>query len=648
MATMQRQRQLFWLFFLLSTFLLRSIVFAAISPQDEFLNIYLSLQEAEQMEKKGEIAGAFQKYTECCKRLELLKKNYPEWEPGIVNFRINYSKDKLKVLAPKLGKTPDDLQKGVMTALGSSRTEPPTLESSHDVIKSLLSKHNKGSNSDEEITKLKYRINQLESELAQTKMKLEEAVTEANMLRNRLAATQKELAIFRSSNIENKITAVLQENNSLKAKLAQAEAKIRTLQAGNSEAGIAALRDQLKGVQEQLTILERENEVFRNTASALKSQLENAQQKLAESARELATAPNTESLRKENEILRGIINRQLQEQARRDSAKRLVIEELQNLKIDSKFLQKQLEFLSSPVVNLSPEEIALLKSPSQPRLNEIQQSSFEAQLTRPPEEQQQQSLAQSNDVPKTETKTETTADHIQANPVLPTENAQQVAYHFPHEGSAASTDTKTQAETPSSPNNESAAATLPAALPEDVQKLVDEASTLFSGQHYQEAAEKYRQILEKFPNSVTAWANLGVIYYQQGQLKEAENALFQALKLNPNDAFSHSILGIVYYQEGLFDNAVTELTRAIVINPNDPKTRNYLGIACSKKGWQEAAEKELRKALELDPNYGDAHFNLAVIYATQRPPAKELAKRHYQDALSLGIPKDPGLEKFLE
>lgn len=644
---MQQARQLLWLFSLLLIFGLSPQVFAVISPQDEFLNIYLALQEAEQMEKKGEAAGAFQKYSECCRRLELLKKNFPEWEPGIVNFRINYSKEKLKVLGPKLGKTPEEVQKGLSSALSSTRTEPPTLESNRDVIKSLLSRHNKGSSSEEEVTKLKYRISQLESELAQTKMKLEEAVTEANMLRNRLAATQRELAMFRSSNIESKITAVLQENNSLKAKLAQAEAKIRTLQAGNSEAGIAALRDQLKGVQEQLTILERENEVFRNTASTLKSQLEIAQQKLAESARELATAPNTESLRKENEILRGIINRQLQEQARRDSAKRLVLEELQNLKIDSKFLQKELEFLSSPVVNLSPEEMALLKSPSQPGLGEIQQSGFEAQLTKPQEEQQH-ALGQSNTTPQAESKGETTADHVQSNPALASADAQPVAYQSSHEGSAVPADSKAQTAASAATANESAASTLPATLPDDVQKLVDEASTLFSGQHYQEAAEKYRQILEKFPNSVTAWANLGVIYYQQGQLKEAENALAQALKLNPNDAFSHSILGIVYYQEGLFDNAVTELTRAIVINPNDPKTRNYLGIACSKKGWQEAAEKELRKALELDPNYGDAHFNLAVIYATQRPPAKELAKRHYQDALSLGIPKDPGLEKFLE
>ncbi len=52
--------------------------------------------------------------------------------------------------------------------------------------------------------------------------------------------------------------------------------------------------------------------------------------------------------------------------------------------------------------------------------------------------------------------------------------------------------------------------------------------------------------------------------------------------------------------------------------------------------------------MEIDPNYADPHFNLAVIYATQKPPALELARRHYKQALDLGIPKDAQLEKLLQ
>ena len=53
------------------------------------------------------------------------------------------------------------------------------------------------------------------------------------------------------------------------------------------------------------------------------------------------------------------------------------------------------------------------------------------------------------------------------------------------------------------------------------------------------------------------------------------------------------------------------------------------------------------EAIANDPGYADAHFNLAVIYATAQPPAKQQAKQHYEKALSLGASPDPTLEKLL-
>jgi Flp pilus assembly protein TadD len=159
---------------------------------------------------------------------------------------------------------------------------------------------------------------------------------------------------------------------------------------------------------------------------------------------------------------------------------------------------------------------------------------------------------------------------------------------------------------------------------------------------------KYQTILNSYPDSLYALSNIAVVRFQQGNYQEAENHLRRAIQLAPQDAFSHSILGISLYQQGKYDEAVQMLSRAVALDPNDPKTRNYLGISASQKGWQEAAEQECRKAIELDPNYGDAHFNLAVIYATQRPPALELARRHYNRAVELGIPRDQQLESMLK
>ncbi len=53
------------------------------------------------------------------------------------------------------------------------------------------------------------------------------------------------------------------------------------------------------------------------------------------------------------------------------------------------------------------------------------------------------------------------------------------------------------------------------------------------------------------------------------------------------------------------------------------------------------------EAIANNPSYADAHFNLAVIYATAQPPAKDQAKRHYAKATELGAGADASLEKLL-
>ena len=39
-------------------------------------------------------------------------------------------------------------------------------------------------------------------------------------------------------------------------------------------------------------------------------------------------------------------------------------------------------------------------------------------------------------------------------------------------------------------------------------------------------------------------------------------------------------------------------------------------------------------------------YNLAVFYLEEKPPAIELARRHYQKAIQLGVEKNPEMEKL--
>lgn len=620
-------RAIVWFLALLCLFTFRTI--AATPPQDQYLQLYLLLQDGERLENDGQKASAYTRYDEFRKRLQALKDNNPDWEPTMVNYRLKYVKEKLAQLEgakdahPAADATPASDPSATSNSAATTSTNTPS--TTPPPTPSLST--NPADDHSEDPSVLKGKIASLEKDLSETKQKLSEAMAESAQLRAKLDITEKQLAAARSGTVDEKVASLLQENNALKAQLSKAEDQIKQMQSGTGD--VAILQVQLKKVQDELALQERENQAFRQTTAELKQQLETAQKQLADASQQAGSAQNPGSFSRENEILRGIINRQLQEQARRDAAKRLAAEELDNLKIKSEVLRQQIDILGSPLVALSAEELALLRGPGTE--NVISPSnSFSAPLATnnstnapsatPPAADSTPAPAASNNSDNSTAASNTTAT--------------------PAPGTNATTTSDEGADSKDYKNR--------ARVPDDMRPLAQEASDLFAQKRYDDASAKYQEMITHYPESLYAWSNLGVVRFQQQNYPEAEKALQQAVKLAPQDGFSHSVLGIVYYQMGKFDDAVSTLTRAAALDPNNPKTHNYLGIACSQKGWQEAAEQECRKAIELDPGYGDAHFNLAVIYATQKPPSKELAKRHYQKAVDLGIPKDPQLEKLLQ
>ncbi|HEY0456566.1 MAG TPA: hypothetical protein VGE41_09335, partial [Verrucomicrobiae bacterium] len=72
----------------------------------------------------------------------------------------------------------------------------------------------------------------------------------------------------------------------------------------------------------------------------------------------------------------------------------------------------------------------------------------------------------------------------------------------------------------------------------------------------------------------------------------------------------------------------------------------YIGKTFLQKGNRSQAEKALRKAVQLQPNWGEAHYILAGVYASQQ--LRELAQWHYQRAISGGWPRDIDFEKKIE
>ena len=152
----------------------------------------------------------------------------------------------------------------------------------------------------------------------------------------------------------------------------------------------------------------------------------------------------------------------------------------------------------------------------------------------------------------------------------------------------------------------------------------------------------------KSPRSYFALSNLGAVQIEGGKLSEAEVALKKAVAINGNDSYAYTNLGIAYSRQGKFGEAIGVLQKALALNEADAVAHNYLGVCLGQKEQWPEAETQLKKAIELKPEYSDAHFNLAVLYATTQPPSLQLAKEHYVRATALGAAPDNSLERLIQ
>jgi len=562
----------------------------AASPQDDYLQIYVMINEGDKLDNSGQKSQAREKYENALNKLDKLKNENPEWEPTIVKYRIKYLNDKLSNLKSAKDASPAPGEKPVLpTAEKPSPTPPaaatptptpsetpaPAMQKSETTSPMVIS--DDPSALRQKIIALTGDLESTRTELKQAKNDLEQALAERKQLKEKLAA---------SPAPDASVAKLQEENASLRQKLTATEESLKKAAGGELSGEMTSLRGQVNSLEKKLAEanarsaeLTRANDDYKKQIASLTTQLQAA-----------GTVGKSDStLAKENAMLRSILDRQLKEQARREAARRLVLDEFKNLAVSTEALKTQMEVLSSPLVSLTNEEQDMLKV-SAPSL-----------------------VAPEPTAP--------VASSASGNPPTLSKDA----------------------EKPSSPESFSEKPR----IPEEFKDVAAKATSLYNEKKFDEAAAAYEQILAKYPQSIYALSNLGVVRFQQQKYPEAEKPLREAIRVAPNDAFSHSVLGIVLVQQEKYDDAIQVLSRAVALDPNDAKTRNYLGISSSRKGLQEAAEQECRKAIELDEGYGDAHFNLAVIYATQNPPSKELAKRHYNRALELGVPKDAELEKLL-
>jgi Flp pilus assembly protein TadD/predicted nucleic acid-binding Zn-ribbon protein len=665
-------------------------------PSEVFLKAYMTSQQGEKLEHDNQLQAALTKFRFAGSLLEELKKTHADWQPAIVDYRsrkigenivrvqakLGNQKDlaatsnppAIPSNAPSLPTTPGPPEPNVVVTKSSplpiQAPAPPATESraavlvndaaikeatkklqdkvdqlqaeleksrsQYDVVAKekdslngkLQETNTKLEKAQKEIEKTKGAEQEARSQLAQAEDSLKKIAgsdkqdsKKQEALRGEIAQLKKALAAAEKGRTEAekekdaesaKVTAVTKERNQLladlktanqakervqvlvtentelKTKLALAEKTVREIGADKpkKEQEIADVKRQVEQLRQQLAASQKQNKEFEVTVADLRTQLQDASNELDRAKLTGANPEETARLMKENDMLRKIVLRERQEEARREQAKKLMLAEFEKLQIKSDTLNQQIELLAQPVTKLSDAELALLRQPV-----------------------------------------------VAVSDVNPASS----------QGTFAMAKNTNGATKPTGPTVQTTAP----AVPDELAPLARDAKENFEKGKYRAAEKQYQELLTKVPNNLYSLCNLGVVYFRTGKWKAAELTLKKAVALAPKDEFAHTTLGIVYYRQSKFDDAITELTTALGINPKSATAHNYLGITASQKGWQEAAEKEMLDAIAVNPDYADAHFNLAVVYATGQPPAKEQAKLHYVKATSLGAEPDPALEKLL-
>ena len=134
--------------------------------------------------------------------------------------------------------------------------------------------------------------------------------------------------------------------------------------------------------------------------------------------------------------------------------------------------------------------------------------------------------------------------------------------------------------------------------------------------------ESLKEILKKDPKNLPAWVDLGNLYFDSGQPKEAIEAYSQYLAIKPNNADVRTDMGIMYRGIGDFDRAIEEFKKAAQNDPKHLNSRYNIGIVLlHDKQDINGAIKAWEEYLKVDSNSERAQRLKAQIERMKTMPA---------------------------
>jgi tetratricopeptide (TPR) repeat protein len=612
-------------FLALAFLLLLSPRIYAESPDDKYVDIYNTIHLADTLAENGKISNAMAKYLEAQTALKTFQTNYPDWNVKIVRYRLNYLATKIESLSTQAPPANVSTNLPADTSTNAPATSPANTNTNAPPAEGNKTPPPQASDPETQIKGLQEQIRRLEGDKAILEAKLKEALSAQPA-----AVDPQEFA-----KAEEKIRSLEKENDLLKISLAQ----VRSNSVPADPAALEQTRKELADANRQLA---RQAEV--NASLVLERDALQARLKTAVPADDttIALRAENEALKKQLAELKGRgtpagsaeeLSRKLQEAQTQLAA---LQSDKEILRLEKTALENRLHSAAAAAVTVTPavvdaatkEKIRTLEA----ERNELKKSL--AAATR-------KTLGRKKGAETAARLDEMTAEIAALRTRLGVFEERQVPYSPEELALFSKPESKLAAAVPAAKKS----AKTP---PPGTAALVADARRCFAAGQFDQAEEKYREVLLLDDQNVATLANLATIQIQLKKYDEAGKNIKTAVQLDPNDAYSLMVLGHLKFEQKDYDQALDALSQAAKAAPEDAEIQNFLGITLSQKGLRGPAETALRKAIQIDPNYGNAHNNLAIVYISEQPPLVELARWHYQKALAAGQPHNLELEKMLD
>ncbi|HVP81241.1 MAG TPA: tetratricopeptide repeat protein [Thermodesulfobacteriota bacterium] len=112
-----------------------------------------------------------------------------------------------------------------------------------------------------------------------------------------------------------------------------------------------------------------------------------------------------------------------------------------------------------------------------------------------------------------------------------------------------------------------------------------------------------KEIVKKDPKNLPAWVELGNLYFDTDQPKEAIDAYSHYLAVKPDNADVRTDMGIMYRKLGQFDKALEEFRKAAQSDPKHVNSRYNIGLVLlHDKQDIKGAVKAWEEYLKVDPD----------------------------------------------